>query len=62
MPHTPNQLDGQWVEKLPFQRRFDDDQAIGLATWEATLARCLVRATPTDTAKPISLRTRRLMA
>ena len=34
----------------------------GLATCDATLARCLVRATPIDKGRPISRRTRRRMA
>ena len=34
----------------------------GLATCDATLARCFVRATPTDKGRPISSRTRRRMA
>ena len=34
----------------------------GFATWEAILARCLVRATPTEMGRPIWVRTRRRMA
>src|SRR5215813_15326618 len=57
--HSPHQLDRQVVKEVELGLGIDDHQPVGFGDLRGDLARCLVRATPTEIGRPSSARTRR---